>query len=353
MELPATGGLAPALLTGAATGGRSAPRVRTAPPARHPQGRPLRERGPADSGMVHGMTLPLFDSHDDADHRHFDNPAFARIRRGWYVDRAALEALPRHEQHLLQVRAVAAARPAAIFARESALAAAGLPAGNPQDVFTIGAAATSGYVNGVRHSQVAIDDADVVVTADIAHCSPAYALADIARRGRQVDAVSALDWALRTGVVEREAVTEALSRQGRRGQRRAAWVIAFADPLAESVGESWSRVAIHRIGAPAPRLQARIETRLGPRFPDFLWERPGMRPLGGEFDGAVKYGVLATADGMQPVDAVIREKEREDALREHIDTLRWMWGAAQHPERLMRMLAQAHVPVRGALLPGW
>ena len=78
-----------------------------------------------------------------------------------------------------------------------------------------------------------------------------------------------------------------------------------------------------------------------------------MRPLGGEFDGAVKYGVLATADGMQPVDAVIREKEREDALREHIDTLRWMWGAAQHPERLMRMLAQAHLPVRGALLPGW
>lgn len=299
------------------------------------------------------MTLPLFDAHDDAEHRHFHDPAFARIRRGWYVDRAALEALPRHEQHLLNVRAVAAARPAAIFARESALALAGLPAGNPQDVFTIGRTATSGYANGVRHSHAAIDDADVVETAGIAHCSPAYALADIARRGRQVDAVSALDWALRTDVVEREAVTDALSRQGRRGQRRAAWVVAFADPLAESVGESWSRVAFHRMGAPSPQLQARVMTRLGPRFPDFLWERPGMRPLGGEFDGAVKYGALAAAEGVQAVDAVIREKQRDDALREHIDTLHWMWDSVQRPERLMRMLAGARVPVRGALLPGW
>lgn len=321
--------------------------------ARHPQRDSSRARGAARSGTVQGMTLPLFDSHDDAEHRHFDNAAFTRIRRGWYVDRGALKALPRHQRHLLQVRAVAAARPGAIFARESALALAGLPAGNPPDVFTIGAAATSGYASGVRHSQIAIDGADVMITDGIAHCTPAYALADIARRGRQVDAVSALDWALRTGVVEREAVTAALTRQGPRGQRRAAWVIAFADPLAESVGESWSRVAIHRMGAPAPSLQVPIATRLGTRFPDFLWERPGMRPLGGEFDGAAKYGVLAAADGVQPVDAVIREKQREDALREHIDTLHWMWDAAQHPERLMRMLAAAHVPVRGALLPGW
>ncbi|SFS02331.1 hypothetical protein SAMN04487783_0643 [Agrococcus baldri] len=299
------------------------------------------------------MTLPLFDAHDDAEHRHFHDPAFARIRRGWYVDRAALEALPQHQRHLLDVRAVAAARPRAIFARESALVLAGLPAGIPQDVFTIGRTATSGYANGVRHSHAAIDDADVVETDGIAHCSPAYALADIARRGRQVDAVSALDWALRTGAVGREAVTDALARQGRRGQRRAAWVVAFADPLAESVGESWSRVAFHRMGAPSPQLQVRVMTRLGPRFPDFLWERPGMRPLGGEFDGAVKYGVLAAANGVQPVDAVIREKQREDALREHIDTLHWMWDSVQHPERLMRMLAGARVPVRGALLPGW
>ena len=110
---------------------------------------------------------------------------------------------------------------------------------------------------------------------------------------------------------------------------------------------------MHRIGAPAPLLQVRVQTRLGPRFPDFLWERAGMRPLGGEFDGAAKYGVIADANGVQPVDAVIREKQRDDALREHIDTLHWMWHDVLHPERLRRMLAEARIPVSSTLLPGW
>ncbi|ROR66089.1 hypothetical protein [Agrococcus jenensis] len=299
------------------------------------------------------MTLPLFDSHDGPDRRLFDDASFAQVRRGWYVERQALDALPRHRRHLLEVRAVAAARPGAIFARESALALAELPCGDPRDVFTIGSASTSGFAACVRHSHAVVSDMDVVVTDGIARCSTAYALADLARRGRQVDAVAALDWALRTRVVERDEVADALARQGPRGRRRAAWVLAFADPLAESVGESWSRVLMHRMGAPTPELQPRVATSIGDRFPDFRWERPGMRPLAGESDGAQKYGVLADANGIQPVDAVIAEKRREDAIRETHDMVRWMWDALLNPARLAAKLALAHLPVRTPLLPGW
>lgn len=276
-----------------------------------------------------------------------------RIRRGAYVDRAAYAEIPEHGRHLIQVHAVALTRPGAVFARESALALAQLPHGRPSDVFTIGDLGASGRRHGVVSSRVAIADDDVIVEDGIARCAPAFALAHLARVGRQVDAVSALDEALRLRVVTKDEVTDALGRQGPRGRRRASWVIAFADPLSQSVGESWSRVAIHRIGAPAPRLQVRIATRLGARYPDFLWERPGMRPLGGEFDGAWKYGAIADANGVQPVDAVIAEKRRDDALREHIDTLHWMWDAAQRPELLRSMLAHARLPVRSTLLPGW
>jgi hypothetical protein len=130
-------------------------------------------------------------------------------------------------------------------------------------------------------------------------------------------------------------------------------VVAFADPRAESVGESWSRVMMNRMGAPVPELQRRVHTSIGDRFPDFRWERPGMRPLAGEFDGAVKYGVLADSNGVQPADALIREKRREDAIRETHDTTRWMWDAVLHPQRLAAKLARAGLPVRTTLWPGW
>ncbi|MET4098275.1 hypothetical protein ABIB37_000512 [Agrococcus sp. UYP10] len=299
------------------------------------------------------MPLDLIPASDDAPIRARADPALARIRRGWYAERAALEALPRHARYLLEVQAAAAARPGAVFARESALVLAGLPHGIPQDVFTIGDPSMPGSLAGIRNSHVRVAGQDVLVEDGIARSTPAYALGHVARLGRQTDAVSALDWALRTGVVTRAEVTDALTRQGPRGQRRAAWVVGFADPLAESVGESWSRVVIHRLGAPVPQLQVRVRTRLGDRFPDFLWERPGRRPLAGEFDGAQKYGVLAGANGVQPVDAVIAEKRRDDAMREVADTLHWMWDAVQRPTILQSMLAQHHVPVRTSLLPGW
>lgn len=299
------------------------------------------------------MPIALLPSDSDGPLGHRRDASLVRVRRGAYVDRAALSALPAHDRHLLHVHAVAAARPGAVFARESALALASLPHGRPAEVFTIGGSRASGRRHGVVHSRATISAEDVITEDGITRCTPAYAIAQLARVGRQVDAVSALDEALRLQLVTKDTVTDALGRQGPRGRRRAAWVIEFADPLSQSVGESWSRIAIHRIGAPPPQLQVRILTRLGERFPDFLWERPGMRPLGGEFDGKMKYGVIASANGEQPVDVVVREKEREDALREHIDTLHWMWEAAQHPERLRSMLQQAHVPVGSTLLPGW
>lgn len=299
------------------------------------------------------MKLDVLRAHAGDPQRLRGDRSLRRIRRGAYVDRAAYDAVPEHGRHVIHVRAVAAVRSGAVFARESALALAGLPHGRPTAVFTIGDRATSGSRHGVVHSRVAMADDDVLIADGIARCSPAYALAHLARVGRQLDAVSALDEALRLQVVTIDEVADALARQGPRGQRRAEWALGFADPLSASVGESWSRVQMHRMGAPAPLLQVRVQTRLGPRFPDFLWERHGMRPLGGEFDGAWKYGVIADANGVQPVDAVIREKQRDDALREHIDTLHWMWHEVLHPERLRRMLAEASIPVSSTLRPGW
>lgn len=182
------------------------------------------------------MDLPLIRSRGAGIVRVDRDARLRRVRRGWYVDARDHEMADRRDRYLTAIAAVAAARPAAIFARESALALAGLPFGAPVDVFTIGDPATSGRKAGVRRSHVQVDGDHVVVEDGIARCSSGFALADLARRGRQVDAVSALDAALAGGLVELSAVAAALELQGPRGQRRASWVLEFADARSESVG---------------------------------------------------------------------------------------------------------------------
>ena len=66
-----------------------------------------------------------------------------------------------------------------------------------------------------------------------------------------------------------------------------------------------------------------------------------MGRLLGEFDGAVKYGRLLRP-GESPGDAVVREKRREDGLRElGFDMIRWGWSDLDVPRTLYPRIAAA------------
>ena len=125
--------------------------------------------------------------------------------------------------------------------------------------------------------------------------------------------------------VEREQLLEGLERARRwPGTPAARRVVAFADGRSESVGESRSRVAIAAAGLPVPMLQWEVRAPgsgdLIGRV-DFGW--PGLRTVG-EFDGLVKYGY---GYGKDPVDVLVEEKRREDALRaQGLTVVRWTWG---------------------------
>src|SRR5688572_4560136 len=72
-------------------------------------------------------------------------------------------------------------------------------------------------------------------------------------------AVVAADAALAWGLTSAGSLTGCLKTMGSvPGSRRAARVLAFADGDSESVGESRSRVLLHRFGLPAPALQYRV-----------------------------------------------------------------------------------------------
>lgn len=126
---------------------------------------------------------------------------------------------------------------------------------------------------------------------------------------------------------------------------RARWAAAweFAQPGAESAGESWARVRIAELGFAAPELQRRFLLPDGTTCrTDFYWEGPG---IVAEFDGLKKYVTSMRLSGVSPEQAVIAEKTREDGLRAlGLKVVRFTWADLREPTRLQRQLSAAGVP---------
>ncbi|PWW21317.1 hypothetical protein JD79_00445 [Geodermatophilus normandii] len=150
---------------------------------------------------------------------------------------------------------------------------------------------------------------------------------------------SAVDAALASGHLSREDLTACLERMGPvPGSRRAARVTTFADGRSESVGESRSRVLLHRLGIPAPDLQVRL---LRPNRSvigrcDFGWRE---HRTVGEFDGRVEY---RADEGRDPGDVVFREELREDEIRDAgWEVARWTWADLDTPSVVDRRIRRA------------
>ena len=179
-------------------------------------------------------------------------------------------------------------------------------------------------------------NADVVSIRGITATSVARTVVDLARMEPFEAAVVTADHALHTGLVDRQALVDVLDQQRHLfGSRRAGAVVAFADGLSESVGESRSRVAMLRAGIPIPVLQHPIHTPAGQLIgrADFAYVD---QRIAGEFDGRVKYGIGFT-DGMEPADVVTAERRRADAMeRAGWIVVRWMWDDIAAPALLAR-----------------
>jgi hypothetical protein len=185
---------------------------------------------------------------------------------------------------------------------------------------------SGGRIDRLLHTYTARLAAEEVTQVNgIPVTSVARTVVDLARTVSFESSVVVADAALGRRLVTPGQLAIALARAfgwpGAPGARR---VVAFADGRAESVGESRSRVAIHRAGLPAPVPQWQVRNADGGLIGrvDFWW--PGSNVVG-EFDGRLKYGRLLRP-GQTAADAVFQEKLREDAIRaEQLLVVRWTW----------------------------
>lgn len=263
--------------------------------------------------------------------------AVRRLARGVYACGEAPETS--EARHLELCRALLVAYPDAVLAGRSAVVAHGLPTwGVPLEHVLLHrpvdrqVARSGAVIRAQDLTQVPLLSATGPTT------SVAAAVVQLALDHGSVQGVVSADAALRQQLVtESDLTAEVARRGGHRRVQRAASMLRWVDPLSESPGESRLRVALCAGGLELES-QFVVHDERGRTLGRADFRVKDARVLI-EFDGLVKY-----ADG--GVDALVREKRREDDLRAHgWIVVRFTWADLEHP---MRMIAAVHRAVAAA-----
>lgn len=267
------------------------------------------------------------------------------IRRGVYAAEAALADLTVEEQHVVAMRAAAARsdRPL-VFSHWSAMTAHGLDslAGRLGSVHVTFARPEQRGLERVSSHLLPLREEEVVDVHGLLVTGVGRSVVDVAATGTFEDGVIAADSALRSGL-PKAVLDLAVDLAGRRrSARRIAAVVAFADARSGSVGESLSRVTMHRMGLHPELQQKHFDHRGFIGRSDFFF--PDERAAC-EFDGRVKFSDPRYAPN-GAAEVLWKEKVREDRMRAVNDGFaRWGWPEAQDPRRLAPVLRAAGVRV--------
>jgi hypothetical protein len=312
------------------------------PPLHRPPPEPL------VGSMIHRSSLVRSGRDDRALRRAAERGELVRVAPGTYVLAAAWTAASPEQQHAVVVSATLARTTSDIVvSHRSALAVHGFPVSSPMPsrVHVVDRARSTTKTTSlmVRHSAALADD-EISDVGGLRVVRPVRAASDVARLESLRSSVVALDHGLRLGAFDHDALHAAVERAPRVGRRRALIALDLADALAESPGESLSRVVMVEIGVPLPVLQKEFWDRRGfiGRV-DFWWPHLGVV---GEFDGLTKYLELARRSGRSLDRVKIDEKKREDRIRALPGVhgfARWDWATANDPRRLAAVLADAGV----------
>lgn len=277
-----------------------------------------------------------------------------RVRCGTYCLPERWRVMDGRERHLAHVRAVLADhRGSGIVAGRSAGAVWDLPdsAVWPEPVRLLVPRRAGGSSEGdVRRSFIGVERAEPVRIDEMPVTSLARTACDIARTTTYATAVIVLDaarWRRRPDSASwATLVGELTSSRGERGSRLLDRALQFSTELADSPGESRTRVMIRRLGFIDPVLQARFVDEQGEMFVDFCWPDVGVAL---EFDGHIKYTRQALTGG-DPSSVVWKEKQREDRLRRQLRRVeRAIHADLLDARRLARILDAAGVPRRAGL----
>lgn len=241
-----------------------------------------------------------------------------RVRHGSYVFTDTWASLTPGQRHVLLGRAVMRRVGGVALSHTTAALAHGLDVWDADlsraHVTRLDGGAGRTEADLVHHEGVAGPD-DLVSVLGVAATTPVRAALETATLlGTERGMVTASS-GLRLGLFDPTDLARQHDLMQRWGGAQALHLVTrLADGAFESVGEVRTAYLLWRQGVPRPTPQLEVYDAAG-RFlgrVDFAWERERLIL---EFDGRTKY-LQFLRPGESPTDAVLREKRREDALRE-------------------------------------
>jgi hypothetical protein len=281
-----------------------------------------------------------------------------RVRRGAYrVSDPAESSMPAPRVAALRYRASvhaaseALARP--VFTGHSAAVLAGLPIIGPWPSHVVVMSRDGlgsrrpGVVSVARPVELEVGATDGCATTSIE-----FTLIQLAKHAPLAAALVATDAALHVSrraedgapLTTLEALRAEHERLGRYpGCLRVEAVLARAVTDSESPLETMSRLVIEEFGFPIPVLQHRIWLSELDRHADldFFWPEYG---VAAEADGDGKY--LGTSEVAATAKRVVREKQREDAIRRAVRAFaRWDWKDMWSKDPVRTWLMASGLPV--------
>lgn len=268
------------------------------------------------------------------------------VRRGAYAPRELVESLDAAGRHVLTVRAaVSNLDGLVVVSHYSALAVMGVPMWGV-DLNEVHVHREVGRSSrreaGVVHHVGALPGSQVIEIGGLLVAAPERAVMDAARDVPFEAGVVLADGARHRLAFDLDRAAAILEDQRDwAGSIRAARVLHFSDPRAETVGESRTRVLMARLGLPAPDLQCPIYDRDGRLIgvSDLYIDKYRTAI---EFDGHQKYAraFYEQSQSSEPVDLgeiVWREKLREDSIRdEGSEMVRLVWFELDGHDRAVR-----------------
>jgi hypothetical protein len=262
-----------------------------------------------------------------------------RLRRGAFVSGDTWARLDPSQQHALVSRAVLLqAKTSVVLSHISALPEYGAPTwGLPLDVVHVTRRDRRAGRNeaGVRQHQGMLLPEDVVLRRGVEVVSATKTAIDITTIAGTEPSLVAVNHLLHEKCTTIDAVWSRYATMERDPRTlRTDLVLRLADARIESVGESRTLFLCWRQGLPAPEPQWMVLDEHGFEVArlDFAWPK---HKVWLEFDGKEKY-VKHLRDGETVADAVLREKRREEMIRELTGwrCIRITWADLFHPERL-------------------
>lgn len=262
-----------------------------------------------------------------------------RVRRGAYVLASAYWGAPSFDRYALRTKAVLRSRPATDRAsHQSALALHGIGTfGARQDVVLVESRDVSRTRTHAGLTTVPWSGGDTWAFGSFHSVSATTACVQVAGAAGFLAGVCAMDNAIFTHRITQQQLGEAVAALPARPRTAAERSFDAVDPLAESVGETRTRIILLDAGF-SVRSQVGFQDSAGfVGRVDFHVDDCVIV----EFDGLLKYG----GDGGQA--ALVAEKAREERLtRLGYEVVRLVWVDLDDPPEIVRRVRRARSVAR-------